>query len=93
MLGPVFDAYWLPKVAPDSLPMAQAAQPMLWLYGLYPLSAMTFVSGIGYSGPEHIHSGQMLAACKPEEAPFPGRDARHHERALVDAGQYDLPLR
>jgi hypothetical protein len=72
MLCRAFDAYWLSKAVPDRLSMSKVVQPMLWLYGLHPLSHVTFVSGIGYPGPEHIHSGQLFAVCKPEGGTVPG---------------------
>ena len=72
VLSRVFDAYWLSKVAPDILPMSQAVQPMLWMYGLHPLSDVVFVSGIGYSGPKHIHSGHLTHVFKPERGTVPG---------------------
>ena len=72
VLSRVYDAYWLSQVAPDVVSMATAVQPMLWLYGLHPLSDAVFVSGIGYDGPRHIHSGHLTHVFRPERGTVPG---------------------
>ncbi len=72
VLSRVFDAYWLSKVAPDILPMSRAVQPMLWTYGLHPLSDVVFVSGIGYKGPKHLPSGHLFHVFRPEAGTVPG---------------------
>ena len=72
VLSRVYDAYWLSRVAPDVLSMDQAMLPMLWMYGLHPLSDAVFVSGIGYDGPRHIHSGHLTHVFRPERGAVPG---------------------
>ena len=72
MLSRVYDAYWLSRVAPDVLSMDLAVMPMLWMFGLHPLSNVVFVSGIGYEGPEHIHSGHLTHVFRPERGAVPG---------------------
>ena len=52
--------------------MDQAVMPMLWMFGLHPLSDVVFVSGIGYDGPEHIHSGHLTHVFRPERGTVPG---------------------
>jgi len=72
VLSRVYDAYWLSRVAPEVLSMGMAVQPMLWLYGLHPLSNEVFVSGIGFDGPRHIHSGHLTHVFAPERGTVPG---------------------
>ena len=67
-----FDAYWLSKVAPDVFPVSAALRSMLWIYGLHPLNDRVFVSGIGYPGPEYIHSGQIYGLFGSEPGAVPG---------------------
>ena len=67
-----FDAYWLSKVVPDVFPVSSALRSMLWIYGLHPLNDRVFVSGIGYPGPEYIHSGQIFGLFGSEPGTVPG---------------------
>ena len=67
-----FDAYWLGKVVPDVFSAADALRSMLWIYGLHPLNDRVFVSGIGWPGPQHIHSGQIMALFGREPGTVPG---------------------
>jgi hypothetical protein len=67
-----FDAYWLSKVVPDGFPVSAALRSMLWIYGLHPLNDRVFVSGLGYPGPEYIHSGQIFGLFGSEPGTVPG---------------------
>jgi len=68
----VFDAYWISKVVPERKLMDKGVHPMLWLYGLHPISDVVFVSGIGHHGPKHLHSGHLFYVFKPEGGIVPG---------------------
>jgi hypothetical protein len=71
-LARVFDAYWLSKVAPETFSVRDALRTMLWIFGLHPLNDRVFVSGIGYPGPEYIHSGQIFGLLGTEPGTVPG---------------------
>jgi endoglucanase len=67
-----FDAYYLSKVVPDGFPVRACLRSMLWIYGLHPLNDKVFVSGIGFPGPEFIHSGQIFGLFHGEPGTVPG---------------------
>ena len=52
--------------------MDKVVHPMLWLYGLHPISDAVFVSEIGYHGPQHVHSGHLFYVFRPEGGSVPG---------------------
>ncbi|NLW49249.1 MAG: hypothetical protein GXY85_00200 [Candidatus Brocadiaceae bacterium] len=68
----VYDAYWISKVLPERRLLEKAVLPMLWLYGLHPISDHVFVSGIGLDGPKHLHSGHLFHVYAPEGGIVPG---------------------
>ncbi|MFC1582297.1 glycoside hydrolase family 9 protein [Planctomycetota bacterium] len=72
ILSRIFDAYWLGKVVPDTFTVHDSSSTMLWIFGLHPLNDRIFVSGLGYPGPEHIHSGQIRALFGNEPGTVPG---------------------
>ena len=72
ILARAFDAYWLSKVVPETFGAPDAVRSMLWIFGLHPFNDRVFVSGIGYPGPMHIHSGQIRGLFGPEPGTVPG---------------------
>jgi hypothetical protein len=71
-LAQVFDAYWISRVVPDELQVADSMPAFEWVVGMHPVGGKVFVTGIGFDAPEHHFNANIHGRVRSLKAATPG---------------------